>query len=88
MSISQQDENTGRLNDALGTTLESISAQVEANLEEGRNRLAEWKVAADDVTRKTIQTLQDLAEQRPWQLVVSAGAAGLLLGLLLGTRRR
>jgi ElaB/YqjD/DUF883 family membrane-anchored ribosome-binding protein len=88
MSISQEDVKEGRINDELGTQLESLSAQVEANLEQGRNRWAEWKASASDGTRQAINAANDFAREKPWQLVLGASAVGLVLGLLLAPRRR
>lgn len=87
MSITKEDVKTGRLNDELGTQLESISAQIEANVEEGRNKIAEWKASAMQTKDQAVQSLQDLAQNKPWQLVASATAVGLLLGLLFAGRR-
>lgn len=87
MSISQEDVKTGRLNDELGTQLESISAQIEANVEEGRNKMAEWKASAMQAKDEAVETLQKLARNKPWQLVAGATAVGLLLGLLFAGRR-
>lgn len=86
MSVTQQDVKEGRINDQLGNQIESISAQVEAQVEQGRNRLAEWQASARECTRQMKDSLDTMAHEKPWQLVGGAAAIGLVLGLLF--RRR
>lgn len=88
MSVSAQDVKQGRLNDELGTQLESLSAQAEATMEEGRNRWADWKATAGDSTHQAVNAMTDLAREKPWQLVLGATAVGLILGLLFAPRHR
>jgi ElaB/YqjD/DUF883 family membrane-anchored ribosome-binding protein len=87
MSVSTNDVKEGRLNDDLETQLESLSAQVEAGLEKGRNGWAEWKATASDGTRQAVSAVSDFAREKPWQLVLGATAFGLILGCLLSSRR-
>ena len=86
MSVSEQDVHAGRLNDELGAQLESLSAKVEANLENGRNTWAEWKAQANDCTRQAISTADNYAREKPWQLVCAATMVGVVLGMLCGRR--
>ena len=87
MSVTQQDLKEGRINDQLENQLDSISAQVEAGWEEGKNRLADWRQAANETTRQMTDSLQTMAREKPWQLVAGATAVGLVLGLLFASRR-
>ena len=86
MSVTQQDVKEGKINDQLENQLESISAQVEAGMEQGRARLAEWRAAASDTTRRAKESLDTMAREQPWQLVGGAVALGFVVGLLC--RRR
>lgn len=88
MSVTAEDVKEGRINDGLENQLESISAQVEAGLEQGRNRMAEWRATANELTQQCTEGLNTLAREKPWQLVAAATAAGLVLGLLFGRRGR
>ena len=84
MSINQSDLKEGRINDQLGSQLESISAQVEANVERGRNALAEWRATLSDKASQFGQTMDRYGHEHPWRMVSSALVAGLVLGLLVG----
>ena len=86
MSVTQQDVKEGRINDQLENQLESLSAQVEAGMEQGRARMAEWRVAAGEKTRQVKDSLNTMAREQPWQLVGGAVALGFVLGLLFGRR--
>lgn len=87
MSVSEQDVKEGRINDGLENQLESLSAQVEAGFEQGKNRVAEWRAAAGETTRQCTEALNTMAREKPWQLVAGATALGLVLGLLFSSRR-
>jgi ElaB/YqjD/DUF883 family membrane-anchored ribosome-binding protein len=86
MSVSNTDLNEGRINDQLGTQLDSLSAQVEANIERGRNALADWRANFPDNVSDLFHSLDEQAHESPWPLVCGATVAGLLLGALLGRR--
>jgi len=86
MSVTQQDVKEGRINDQLGDQLESISARVEAGVEQGRNAWAEFRETANARTKECMEAMQTMAHDKPWQLVGGAAAIGLVLGLLLGRR--
>ncbi len=87
MSVTEQDIKQGRINDQLEDQLESLSAQVEARVERGRNQWAEWRETATGMTREWGASLDTMARERPWQLIGSAAAVGLVLGLLFSRRR-
>ena len=87
MSLSQQDVKEGRINDQLENQLESISAQVEARVERGRNAWAEWRESARATTRDMRNSLDTMAREKPWQMVGYAAALGLVLGLFFSGRR-
>jgi ElaB/YqjD/DUF883 family membrane-anchored ribosome-binding protein len=86
MSVSNTDLKEGRINDGLGTQLDALSAQVEANIERGRNAWAEWKANFSAKGSELFHSLDEQAHTSPWPLVCGATAAGLLLGALLGRR--
>jgi ElaB/YqjD/DUF883 family membrane-anchored ribosome-binding protein len=87
MSVTPQDVKEGRINDQLENQLDSISAQVEAGWEQGKNQFADWRQAATEKTRQMTDSLQTMAQEKPWQLVAGATAVGLVLGLLFARRR-
>jgi ElaB/YqjD/DUF883 family membrane-anchored ribosome-binding protein len=87
MSLSEQDVKEGRINDGLENQLESLSAQVEAGIEQGRNKIADWRAVAGEKTRECTEALNTMAQEKPWQLVAGATAIGLILGLLFSKRR-
>jgi ElaB/YqjD/DUF883 family membrane-anchored ribosome-binding protein len=86
MSVTQQDIKEGKINDQLEDQLESLSAQVEAGMEQGRARMAEWRAVASEKTRQAKESLDTMARERPWQLVGGAVALGFVFGLLCGRR--
>ncbi len=87
MSVSQSDVKEGRINDQLSSQLESLSAQVEANVERSKNALAEWKASLSDKSAQFADTMQRYSHEHPWRMVSSALIAGALLGMLLGCQR-
>jgi ElaB/YqjD/DUF883 family membrane-anchored ribosome-binding protein len=84
MSVNQKDVQEGRINDQLGSQLESFSAQVEANVERGKNALAEWRATLSDKSSEFATTMDRYTHEHPWRMVTSALVGGLLLGLLCG----
>jgi ElaB/YqjD/DUF883 family membrane-anchored ribosome-binding protein len=84
MSVSQQDLNAGRINDQLGSQLESISAQVEAKVERGRDALAEWQATFKEKSAEFAETMKRYSHEHPWRLVSSGLALGLALGMIFG----
>jgi ElaB/YqjD/DUF883 family membrane-anchored ribosome-binding protein len=86
MSVTQQDVKEGKINDQIENQLESISAQVEAGMEQGRARMAEWRAAAGEKTRRAKDSLNTMAREQPWQLVGGAVVLGFVFGLLFGRR--
>jgi ElaB/YqjD/DUF883 family membrane-anchored ribosome-binding protein len=86
MSVSEQDIKEGRLNDELASQLDSISARVEANVENGRNTWADWKADAQDRCREMASATNEIIRERPWQIVGIAAGIGLIAGLLCARR--
>ena len=84
MSVSTTDTNTGPINDQVGRRLEAISAQVEANIERGRNAMAEWRVSASDRATQLGQQLDLYTHEKPWQMISWAFVGGIVLGLICG----
>lgn len=87
MSVTEKDIKEGRINDELGSQLESISANVEAGWEQGRNAWADWRATADERTRQAAATLNNMARENPWQVIGGAAALGFIIGLLFSSRR-
>ena len=85
--IEPNDVREGRINDQLQTQLESLSAQVEANLEVSRNTLSEWRSHLRDRSARYSRQVDDIVHERPWELAIGGLTVGLALGLLLGRRR-
>ena len=86
MSVSEQDIQEGRINDDLSSQLESISARVEANVENGRNAWADFRADASERCNQALSAVSGFARERPWQIVGVAAAIGLIAGL--ACRRR
>jgi len=86
MSVSAEDVKEGRLNDELGSQLESISARVEANVEKGRNAWHDFRADAEERCREMASATGEFVRERPWQVVGMAAGIGLILGLLCSRR--
>jgi len=84
MSVSQNDLKEGRINDQLGSQLESLTAQVEANVERGKNAVAEWRASLSEKSSQFAQTMDRYGHEHPWRMISSALVAGLMFGLLFG----
>ncbi|MGV3772288.1 MAG: DUF883 family protein [Verrucomicrobiales bacterium] len=80
-------EETARINNQLATQLESFSAQIEANMERGRNSWREWEASMKENADKVCGQVNDYVKTNPYQAVCGAVAIGFLLGFL-GMRRR
>ena len=84
--IDPSDVKEGRINDQLETQLESLSAQVEANLEMSRNTLSEWRTHLRDRSARYSRSVDDLVHHHPWEMAAVGLAFGLMLGFLLSRR--
>ena len=84
--ITREDAKDGRINDQLGTQLEAVSAQMEANLERGRNAWAEWRAAISEQSHRAREEAETMARENPWQLTMSAALVGVVLGVLVSRR--
>ena len=82
MSVTKNDLKEGRINDQIGSQLESITAQMEASVERGKNALEEWSATLADKSAELRKTINRYSHEHPWRMVSSALAAGLVLGLL------
>ena len=80
-------EESARINNQLATQLESFSAQIEANMERGKNNWAEWEASLKENTAKVRGQVNDYVKANPYQAVCGAVAIGFLLGFL-GMRKR
>jgi ElaB/YqjD/DUF883 family membrane-anchored ribosome-binding protein len=86
MSISEQDIKEGRLNDELASSVEGISARVEAGVEKGLNAWSDFKADATDRCRAMASSTNEYVQDRPWQAIGIAAGLGLILGLLCSRR--
>jgi ElaB/YqjD/DUF883 family membrane-anchored ribosome-binding protein len=86
MSVTTEDVKEGKLNDQLASQLESISARVEANVEKGRNALADLQADAGQRCRELASATNEFVRERPWEVVGIAAAVGLVVGLLCSRR--
>lgn len=88
MSVTTEDLKEGKINDQLETQLDALSAQVEANVERGRNALAEWQATLSEKSSEFGRTMDRYSHEHPWRMISSALMAGVLLGLLCGWENR
>jgi ElaB/YqjD/DUF883 family membrane-anchored ribosome-binding protein len=88
MNESETSLKEGRINNQLEEKLESFSAQVEANVEQGRAAVAEWRASMSDKASELGRTMDRYTREKPWQMVSWALIGGMLLGLLCGCDRR
>ena len=86
MSVTTEDVKEGKLNDQLASQLESISARVEANVEKGRNALADFQAEAGQRCREMAAATNEFVRERPWEVVGIAAGIGLVIGLLCSRR--
>jgi len=86
MSVNKDDLKEGRINDQISSQLETMSAQVEASVERGKNALEEWSATLSDKSAELGRTIDRYSREHPWRMVSSALVAGLVLGLLLGCK--
>ena len=86
MSVTTEDVKEGKLNDQLASQLESISARVEANVEKGRNALADFQAEAGQRCREMASATNEFVRERPWEVVGIAAGIGLVIGLLCSRR--
>jgi ElaB/YqjD/DUF883 family membrane-anchored ribosome-binding protein len=80
-------EESARINNQLATQLESFSAQIEANMERGRNNWREWEASLKENTEKVRRQVNEYVKTNPYQAVCGAVALGFVLGFL-GMRKR
>lgn len=70
----------------LETQLESISAQVEASVERGRNAWAECRANLADCSSRATRAVDRCVRERTWIAVAAALAGGLLFGAMIRGR--
>lgn len=85
--ITEDAAKKGLINDQLASQLESLSAQVEANVERGKNALAEWSATLRDSSARTAHAAEQLVRERPWQVIGALAVLGMVLGALCARSR-
>ena len=95
MSVSNSDRKgdpkEGKINDDFSGKIEALSAQVEANVERGRNAVADWHASLSDTTSELGRKANRYTHEHPWRMISSALLGGVLLGLIVacqGSHRR
>jgi ElaB/YqjD/DUF883 family membrane-anchored ribosome-binding protein len=67
----------------LDTQLESISAQMEAGFERGRNAWAEYRASMGDTASRAMSAADQFVREKPWAAAGVALVGGLLLSALM-----
>jgi ElaB/YqjD/DUF883 family membrane-anchored ribosome-binding protein len=81
--MTDTDVQQGRINDQLGTQLESLSAQVEAKVEQGKNRLNEWKSTIQDRSKQAYSSVDTFTRNSPWKALGVAVLSGWVIGRIM-----
>lgn len=74
-------------NDMGGTALDDAQRKLRAQLNEARHRLAELEALTREKAREAARATDDYVHENPWQSMAIAGGVGVVVGLLLGSRR-
>lgn len=69
------------------TALEDAQRKLKAQLNEARHRLAELEALTREKAREAARATDDYVHDHPWQSAAIAGGVGLVVGLLLASRR-
>ena len=75
-----------KLNNQLGTQLESVSDQIQKGIQSGKYTLAELQKAVVDKTKYAAKTTDDYVHDNPWTALGIAAGVGLLIGFLANRR--
>lgn len=76
-----------RIENASNTSNEEISSQVKNYMEKATNSLKDnWQMTKKTATEKS-QQAQEYAHENPWHVAGMAAAVGVVIGLLVGSRR-
>lgn len=72
---------------ASGSAFEEAQRKLKAQLNDARQRLAELEALTREKAREAARATDDYVHENPWQSLAIAGGVGVVVGLLLGTRR-
>jgi ElaB/YqjD/DUF883 family membrane-anchored ribosome-binding protein len=75
--------DTPRVREAVGSTLENITDQIETSINSGKFTLAELQKAMVDKTKEAARNTDKLVHENPWTSIGIAAGIGLVIGLLL-----
>lgn len=78
---------TDRLAEEAGDAIRQIGNKVEGNLQDAGESLAQAQKLLTKQAQLAADATDDYVHENPWRAVAIAGAAGLLIGLLLNIRR-
>lgn len=70
-----------------GSALDEAQRKLKAQLNEARHRLAELEALTREKARHAARATDDYVHDHPWQSAAIAGGVGVVVGLLLGSRR-
>lgn len=70
-----------------GSALEDAQRKLKSQLNEARHRLAELEALTREKAREAARATDDYVHDNPWQSLAIAGGVGVVVGLLIGTRR-
>ncbi len=68
-----------------------VASQVDKRAEDLKEAARQVEARWDNTKEKAMETgrrMKDYAEEHPWQATAIAGVAGLIVGLLLGGKKR
>jgi len=69
------------------TKMTDLRARAKENLAVAREKLADATAAGRERARQAAAATDDYVHDNPWSSIGAAAALGLLIGVLLGTRR-
>jgi ElaB/YqjD/DUF883 family membrane-anchored ribosome-binding protein len=78
---------TDRLAEEAGEAIRQIGNKVEGNLQDAGESLAKAQKLLTKQAQVAADATDEYVHANPWKAVAIAGAAGLLIGLLLNIRR-
>lgn len=70
-----------------GEKAATLRGAVEANLDVTKARLRELQASAADSASAAMREADDYVHENPWTAIGIAAAAGVVIGLMLGSRR-
>jgi ElaB/YqjD/DUF883 family membrane-anchored ribosome-binding protein len=78
---------TDRLAEEAGEAIRQMGNKVEGNLQDAGESLAKAQKLLTKQAQLAADATDEYVHENPWKAVAIAGAAGLLVGLLLNIRR-